>query len=152
MPKISVPVLWNQDYSFLNSAIYLVDILSKVVTVVQLPNKVYPPSEKTPVLQPCLQIQEPNFGTLYLNMSLSAYQAAVRAASQSVAPLILSKAYTIASPSFTIVDPALTGATLVSISVDKTPMDPTGILSGDTMTFVTELQPTDLVLITYYIN
>src|SRR5665213_2954485 len=93
MAKIPVPVLWDEANNFLNSALYSVDSRSTVVTTVTKPTKKFPPQEPNPTLQACLQLKTIDFGTLYLNMPLAAYQAAIRAASASPDPQIKTNIY-----------------------------------------------------------
>lgn len=150
MQKIPVPVLWDKEYNFLNSSLCSVDARSVVVTTVLLPNKVYPP-KSTPIFQSCLQINEPDFGTLYLNMPLSAYQAAIRAASASPEPLITTKIYHPVVSGATITDPALQGATIVAAWIGGIDVDVTGLLTGDVLTFQQDLNGST-VGVTFYTN
>jgi hypothetical protein len=153
MAKISVPVLWNID-SFLNGALMNIDITSRYVTTVNKKSKPYPPKLTPPpgFYIPCLQIEDPDFNVLYLNMPLSAYQAAIRAASGSQAPLVQTKIYSIASTTSTITDPALTGVTIIAVWWNGVEQNITGMYSGDTLTFGSSLHAADTVGVIYYNN
>lgn len=151
MRKITVPVLWDANNNFLNNALVSVDTSSVVVTIVPKPLKVYPPNN-VPTLQTTIQIKAPEHDTLYVNMPLSAYQAAIRTASGSAEPLIMTKMYSIASASTTITDPVLTGATLVAVWQNGVNLNITGMLTGDVLTFPSSLEPGDTVGVIYYTN
>jgi len=151
--KIPAPVLWDKELNFLNNALVSCDGLSNVVGTVLKPTRVFPPAA-TPTLQSCLQITDPTFGTLYLNMTLDAWQAAIRAIgiSPGVAPNTL--LYSITTTQSTITDPLLDGATILAIWKNgimiKYGTDVT--LAGDTLTFTSDLQNTDTVGVLYIIG
>ncbi len=140
--KIPAPVLWDANDNFYNNSLVNADGFSTVVGTVSKPNRVYPPSA-TPNLQSTLQIKETTFGTLYLNMTLEAWEAALAAAGSGggsgAAPQTI--IYPITGGTSTITDSALLGATILSIWVNGIMIyygtDVT--LSGDTLTFVTPL-------------
>ena len=153
MAKISVPVLWNID-SFLNGALMNIDVRSRYVATVSKLIKPVPPFQ--PIAPgsytPCVQIEDPDFGVFYLNMPLTAYQAAIRAASGSQAPLVQTKIFSIASPSTTITDPALTNVTIIAVWWNGVEQNITGMYSGDTLTFGSTLNPGDTVGVIFYNN
>ena len=151
MPKVPVPVLWDEANNFLNSTLYSVDSSSTVVTTVTKPTKKFPPQDPNPATQTCVQLKTTDFGTLYLNMPLSAYQDAIRAASGSPEPLIKTIIYKPLVDGNTITDPALTGSTIIAAWVGGVSQDITGILTGDVLTFLMNLNG-ETVGVIYYTN
>lgn len=82
MPRfITVPVLTNQDRTIQNSPVSI-NVTSKYVATVQKASAAHPPSTKGNLI-PVLQVQDPELGTLYLNMTYAAYQAAIIAATST---------------------------------------------------------------------
>jgi hypothetical protein len=157
MAKITVPVLWNID-SFLNGALMSIDVRSRYVTTVPKLIKPIPPFQIVPPgsFTPCLQVEDPDFGVFYLNMPLTAYQALIRLASGSSAPLVATKIYSIGSPSTTIIDVALNNVTIVAIwknGIELNINNPAIVsYSGDTLTFGSSLAPGDTVGVIYHSN
>ena len=148
---LTVPVLWNENGSFQNSSLVSIDIQSRLVGTAIKPTMVYPPAVPPPSTTTTLQVEDPNHGTLYLNMPLQSYQDAIRAASGSAAPLVLPLIIHIVGSTTTVTNSALSGATLVSVWVNGATLDLTTLtLSGDTLTFPFTLSDTDVVGIIYY--
>lgn len=115
-----------------------------------MPQKPYRPGD-TPTLVTTLQIEDPNLGTLYLDMPYNSYLAAIRAVSGSVAPLVQTAIYHIASDSTTITDSRLSGANLVAVWMNGAEIDLTTLsLSGTTLTFPFTLTNSDTVGIIFY--
>jgi len=114
--RISVPALWDKEFNFLNDALVNVNGDSTVVGEVQQPDKVYPPSA-TPTLKTVLQITDPTFGTLYLDVSLAVYQALLRAASSTGGGSVNKTSYYTISEDGgnSITDEHLLGATLLLV-------------------------------------
>lgn len=154
--KIPIPVLWDSDNNFLNSNIVSVDASSVVIGTVPKPQKIYPP-QAVPVLVNTLEIKEPNFGGLYLNVPLAVWQAAIRAASGTPAPLVQTRIYTINSTqagSNTITDAALAGITIIAIWQNGQELNPTTIIyAGSSLTFpASSLGIGDTVGVIFYYN
>lgn len=147
---ISVPVLWNSENSYQANSLVNIQVTSTFVQIVPKPIKPYRPGT-APDLINTLQVNDPNFGALYLNMSYEAYQAAIIAASGSNSPLVMTLFSTITAPQYTITSSSLSGATIISIWKGGITLNPTDYtLSGDAVTFISELQDGDTVGIIYY--
>lgn len=148
---ISVPVLWNFENSFQNNSLVNINIDSKFVAIVSKPAAVYPPATMNPTTVANLQIEDPNLGTLYLNMPYSAYQDAIRAASGSAAPLVQTIMITVSGSPSTITNASLSGAQLVAVWNGGVlyNMDLLS-LSGDTITFPDPLSDGDVIGIIFY--
>ncbi len=151
MATVNVPVLWDSNDSFMNSGLVQANVLSVVVGEVLKPNRVYPPSA-IPTTQTTLRIMETSRGELFLNMTLAAYQTLLRASASGSGVTPVLAIYNITETTSTITDPALEGATILSLWKNGANMDPTGLLVGDTITFSSELADGDTVGIVYYID
>lgn len=153
MPRyISVPVLWNENGTFQGGSTCNIETTSRYVGAVQKPLNVYPPNS-TPTLTTTLQVESPTHGTLYLNMPYQSYQDAIRAASGSASPLVMTLMTTISGSTTTITDSSLSGAVLVAVWVGGAEIDlRTLTLAGDTLTFPFSLSDSDVVGIIYYIS
>lgn len=148
---ISVPVLWNNENSFQNNSLVSIDIASPYVATVMKPSKPYPPAQR-PTLIPTLQINEPNFNTLYLNMPFAAYQAAIIAASAATSGSsnVSTNFYTISGTQSSITDASLSGASILLVWKNGTVLNDTDYsLSGSTISFTGPLAATDTVGIIY---
>lgn len=150
MPKIAVPVLWDQSNNFLNNTIVSVDASSKVVGVVNKPTKVFPPNA-IPVFQSALQVKAQEHNTLYINLTMASYEAAIQAASKSAAPAVITKFYTITGTQSNITDTALANATIVAVEKNGTNINFTGLYNPAGIITIS-LVNTDVVGVIYYTN
>ena len=144
-------VLWNAENSFQANALMNIDIQSRFVANTLKPIQPYPIGT-APNNIPVLQVEDPNLGTLYLNMPYPAYQALIRAASGSNTPLVRTFFYTAPARFITtITDPSFSGAVLVLVWQNGVVLEPADYsLSGSTITFSTALGIGDQIGIIYY--
>lgn len=150
---LTLPVLWNLDGTFQNNSLVNIDIESRYVATVQKPAKPFPPATG-PALIPTLQVEDPNLGTLYLNVPYSVYQAAIIAASGSNSPQIRTIFTTITAPAAFYRSVFLQGATVLQVWKNGVVLNPLTdySLSGTTITFTDGLSLNDSLGIIYYTN
>lgn len=149
---ISVPVWVDGSNHFLFGELLAVDSQSIVVGTVPKPAGYNTfPQPDSPMVN-TLFVKDPNLGGLYLNVTLAQWQDMIKESSQSPAPTIATNVYTIAAASNTLTDTALNGATLIVVMWNGVGQNIEGMLSGDILTFASELQVDDTVQVTYFIS
>lgn len=154
--SITVPVLWDANDQYFNGALLTIDSEALVIEQALKPTGPYVLGS-VPVLTTTLLVKDKIQGGLYLNLTWIQWQALVRAASGSPAPLLIPKTYYITDVSqegTTIVDSALIGATLETVAKSGVGIPPVSVLNSTTgtLTISSGLVVGDWVSITYYTN
>jgi hypothetical protein len=149
--KISVPVLWDANNQWLNGELQAVDVEALIIGEVQKPIGPFVPPYQNPSTTTTLFVKDKTFGGLYLSVTLLQWEALIRAASGSPAPLLKTNVYTISTSTNTITDPAFTGGTIIAAWIGGVSVDVTGLLTGDTLTFGQDLNGAK-VGVTFYTN
>lgn len=159
MLKISVPVLWDEDNNFLNGSPYSIDAKSVYVGTVQKPTAIFPPNA-IPTLQSCLQINDPDLGTLYVDLTFAQYYALMADVVTPVGKNMYRLEFTVGDPGFPaettqIQTDTLIGATVTAISIGGVNISFLGVdfentTSEGRITFLDILILGDIYVISYY--
>lgn len=72
-PKVNVPVLWDANGEFTNNEIYSISVQSEIKGTTQKPAGVTIPGYPKGNPVDTLQIKDPEFGVLYLSITLAEY-------------------------------------------------------------------------------
>ena len=154
--KIPAPVWYDGNDAFLGGLLMAVDSEAQVIGPVQKPTGHSVPPFSTTGVQNTLYVKDPVLGGLFLNLTLDQWQAAIRKATVSPAPALMTKTYTIppsGAGTSTITDTALTNVTFTEIWLNGIALDiGTVTYAGDTLTFPSPFGSGDVVGVVFYNN